>query len=209
MSATLDEIEAAIFARLQTLRELGATPTTSVPFRTVDRWAGEVTADDVDEGLLGVSPSALLAHEGSTTITRGEQQYVETLGHDVEVVERHAFRVYVTVADTRGDTATVKGGTATPGIYACTQAVAEVLAGYRIAGLLDGGVVALVERRPWRIRRGESRTDLVRVVALSALPDTTEDLPGAPMTRLDAHVNDSAADVDGETVTLAESRTTL
>ena len=29
------------------------------------------------------------------------------------------------------------------------------------------------------------------------------------MTRLDAHVNDSTDDTDGETVTLAESRTTL
>lgn len=207
MSATLDAIEGAIFTRLATLKANGATPATSTPFRTVDRWAGEVTADDIDEALLGVAPSALLAHEGSTTVTRGEQQYVETLGHDVEVVERHAFRVYVTVADTRGDTATVKGGTGTPGIYACTQTVAEALAGYRITGLL--GVVALVERRPWRIRRGESRTDLVRFVAYSALPDASETLPGAPMTRLDAHVNDSADDVDDQTVTLAESRTTL
>lgn len=207
MSATLDEIEAAIFTRLATLKANGATPTTSTPLRTVDRWAGEVTADDIDDALLGVSPSALLAHEGSTTVTRGDQQYVETLGHDVEVVERHAFRVYVTVADTRGDTATVKGGTGTPGIYACTQAVAAVLAGYRITGLL--GVVALVERRPWRIRRGESRTDLVRFVALAALAETTETLPGAPMTRLDATVIDSDDDVDGQSVTLATSRTTL
>ncbi len=209
MSATLDAIEGAIFTRLATLKANGETPTTSVPFRTVDRWAGEVTADDIEEALLGVAPSALLAHEGSTTVTRGEQQYVETLGHDVEVVERHAFRVYVTVADTRGDTATVKGGTGTPGIYACTQAVAEALAGYRITRLLDGGAVALVERRPWRIRRGESRTDLVRLVAYAALPDASETLPGAPMSRLDAHVNDSDPDVDDETVTLAESRTTL
>ncbi len=209
MSATLDEIESAIFTRLATLKAEGATPTTATPFRTVGRWAGEVTADDLDEGHLGVVPSALLAHEGSTTVARGDLQYVETLGHDVEVVERHAFRVYVTAVDTRGDTATVKGGTGTPGILACTQAVAQVLAGYRITGLLDGGVVALVERRPWRIERGVSRTDLVRFVAYASLPDTTETLPGAAMTRLDAHVNDSTDDTDGETVTLAESRTTL
>lgn len=209
MSATLDAIEGAIFTRLATLKANGVTLTASTPLRTVDRWAGEVTADDIDDALLGVTPSALLAHEGSTTVTRGDQQYVETLGHDVEVVERHAFRVYVTVSDTRGDTATVKGGTGTPGIYACTQAVAEALAGYRITGLLDGGVVALVERRPWRIRRGESRTDLVRFVAYAALPDASETLPGAPMTRLDAHVIDSDDDVDGQSVTLATSRTTL
>lgn len=209
MSARLDDIEAAIFTRLATLKASGATPTTTAPFRTVDRWAGEVTADDIEEALLGIAPAALLAHEGSTTVARGELQYVETLGHDVEVVERHTFRVYVTVVDTRGDTATVRGGVGTPGILACTQAVAEVLAGYRITGLLDGGVVALVDRRPWRIRRGESRTDLVRFTAYAALPDASETLPGAPMSRLDAHVNDSAPDVDDETVELAAARATL
>jgi protein involved in polysaccharide export with SLBB domain len=86
------------------------------------------------------------------------------------VVERHLFRVYVTVQDTRGDTATVKGGTGTPGIYACTQAVAEALAGWRIAGLQGGGVLALIDRVPWRIARGESRTDVVRFAALATLP---------------------------------------
>ena len=45
--------------------------------------------------------------------------------------------------------------------------------------------------------------------ALAALPDASETLPGAPMTRLDAHVNDSDDDVDDQTVTLATSRTTL
>jgi hypothetical protein len=206
MSAALDAIEAAMFARLQTLAG-STTLTTSLPFRTIARWAGEVTSEDLDEGHLGVCPSALLAHEGSQTVSRGDLEYVETLGHDVEVVERHLFRVYVTVSDTRGDAATTKGGTGTPGIYACTQAVAEVLAGYRIAGLLDGGVVHLIERRPWRIRRGESRTDIVRFAAYAALPESSETLPGHPMTRLDATVTAPAPDVDNRSTTLAASRT--
>lgn len=206
MSITLDALEAAIFTRLQTLAG-STTLTTSLPFRTIARWAGEVTADDIDEGHLGVCPAVLLAHEVSQTVGRGDLEYVETVGHDVEVVERHLFRVYVTVADTRGDAATTKGGTGTPGIYACTQAVAEVLAGYRIAGLLGGGVVHLVERRPWRIRRGESRTDIVRFAALASLPDASETLPGAAMTRLDASVTAPAPDVDDRTIILATSRT--
>lgn len=207
MSITLDALEAAIFTRLQTLAG-STTLTTSAPFRTIARWAGEVTADDIEEGHLGVCPAVLLAHEESQTITRGEGEYVETLGHDVEVVERHLFRVYVTVADTRGDAATTKGGTGTPGIYACTQAVAEVLAGYRIAGLLDGGVVHLLNRRPHRIRRGESRTDIVRFAAYAALPESSETLPGHAMTRLDATVQAPARDVDNRTIPIAVSRTT-
>lgn len=208
MSATLDAIEAALFARLQTLATNGAAPTTSVPFRTVARWAGEVTAEDIDEAHLGVCPSALLAYEGSQAVAAGDRQYVHTMGHDVEVVERHLFRVYVTVQDSRGDAATVKGGTGTPGIYACTQAVAEALAGYRVAGLLGGGVIALVERTPWRIERGASRTDLVRFAALAALPDAAETLPGNPMSRVDASVRHEEADVDALPITLSSSRTT-
>ncbi len=208
MSITLDALEAALFTRLQTLASGGAALTTSVPFRTVARWAGEVTAEDIVDGHLGACPSALLAHEGSQTVANGDRQHVHTLGNDVEVVERHLFRVYVTVQDTRGDTATVKGGTGMPGIYACTQAVAEALAGFRISGLLGGGVVALIERRPWRIERGESRTDLVRFAALSALPEASETLPGNAMTRADATVRHQTTDVDGRTITLSSNRTT-
>ena len=40
MSISLDALEAAIFARLQTLAANGAALSTSVPFRTVARWAG-------------------------------------------------------------------------------------------------------------------------------------------------------------------------
>lgn len=207
MSLSLDALEAAIFARLQTLAAGGATPTTAVPFRAVRRWAGEVTQDETDSGHLGVCPSALLAYEGSQVLSQGDRQFVETLGGDVEVVERHGFRVYVTVQDTRGDTTTVKGGTGTPGIYACTQAVAEALAGFRVAGLR--GPVALVERVPWRIERGTSRTDLVRFAALASLPETTDTVAGAhSLSRVDATVQHHADDVDGRTIPLSTVRTT-
>lgn len=208
MSATLNDIEGALFTALAAIKTNGATPTNAAPLRTLDRWAGEVTADDIDEGFLGVLPGALLAHEGSQAVSgAGDADFIETLTHDVEVVERHVFRVYVTVQDTRGDTATVKGGTSTPGIYAAAQAVKEALAGLRVTGLKAGGVVHLVDHRPWRIRRGESRTDIVRFAAYAALPESSETLPGHPMTRLDATVTAPAPDVDNRTITLAASRT--
>jgi len=206
VSVSLDALEAAIFTRLLALKAAGVTPTASVPFRSVKRWAGEVTQDETDAGHLGVCPSALLAYEGSQVVSQGDRQYVETLGQDVEVVERHLFRVYVTVQDARGDSTTVKGGTGTPGIYACTQAVAEALAGYRVAGLR--GPVALVERTPWRIERGSSRTDLVRFAALASLPETTDTVAGAhPLSRVDATVQHHADDVDGRDIPIATVRT--
>lgn len=208
MSATLDDIESAIFTALATLKASGATPTSSAPLRTLDRWAGEVTADDIDEGYLGVLPGALLAHEGSQAINGpADTDFVETLAHDVEVVERHLFRVYVSVADTRSDAALVKGGTSTPGVYASAQAVKEALAGLRIPGLKAGGVLHLVDHRPWRIRRGESRTDVVRFAAYAALPESTEELQGNPMSRLDASVIEPDPDVDNLAVELVASST--
>lgn len=209
MSTTLDAIETALYTHLQTLGANGATPTGALPFRTVARWSGEVSADEIVEGHLGVCPSALLAWEGSEPVARNDGAYVETVSHDVEIVEEHRFRVYVTVQDTRGDTASLKGGTGTPGIHACTQAVVELLAGLRVAGLLDGGVVQLVGRKPWRIARGESVTHLVRFSCRACLPDLAETLPGAPMTRLDASINDASEDVDARDVPLATSRTLI
>ena len=207
MSISLDALEAALFARLQALAANGATLSTSVPFRTVARWAGETTQDETDAGHLGVCPAALLAYEGSQVLSQSDRQYVETLGGDVEVVERHGFRVYVTVQDTRGDVATVKGGVRTPGIYACTQAVAEALAGFRITGLR--GPVALVERVPWRIERGTSRTDLGRFAALASLPETTDTVAGAhPLSRVDTTVQHHADDVDDRAIPLSTVRTT-
>ena len=209
MSASLDDIEAAIYSALAGLQANGATLTATTPLRTLDRWAGEVTADDIDEAYLGVLPGALLAHEGSRAVRgAGGGDFVETLGHDVEVVLEHVFRVYVTVQDTRGDTATVKGNAGAPGIYKIVQAVQESLAGLRITGLYTGGIVHLVDHRPWRIRRGESRTDIVRFAAYASLPETTESLPGNPMSRLDATEQHERADVDARTIDLSASRTT-
>lgn len=211
MSITLNALETALFTALAALKPSDGTLIDAKPFRVVDRWAGEATREDVDEAILGRAPAALLAHEASLPVDRDGGPFIETTAENVEIVERHVFRVYVVVRDTRGDTPTVKGTTGLPGILTCVQAVKEALAGLRVPGLFGGGVVNLVDHRPWLIQRGGGRVDLVRFAASSALPDNTADevLPGHPMSRLDATLTAPSVDVDGHTITIATSRTTL
>ncbi len=201
--ATDDEIEAALFAALSSLRTI-ATP--AGPFVLVDRWAGEVTQESgVDSTTLAKSPSALLAYEESTPEGQNGAQS-ETGGHAIQVVERHIYRVYVTVKDARGDAAGVKGTVGQPGVLACARAVKKALAGLVIPGLFDGDVVRLVGQRPWAIRRGASYTHIIRFSARAALDESTPEenpLPGEPLAGVRGDVVDAAPDTNAATVTLS------
>lgn len=208
MATTLDAIETALVAALDAKRQTaGAALTTARPFRSVTRWSGEGAVEEIVQAQAGVCPSALLVYVGSDNITgRGGDDYVETAASDVEVVEDHHFAVYVTVADARGDTAVVKGGTKTPGILTCSHAVADALAGLRVSGLKAGGVVHLVSRRPLA-RSASGATHVLRFRARAALAATTETLPGVPLSRVDTTVTDEDTTTESATVTLATDRT--
>lgn len=200
MAATLDEIESAFMAVLVALKR-SASP--SGPFVLVDRWAGEVTQQDgVDEATLGKSPSALLAFESSTP--EGEDgAEVETLLRDIEVIERHVFRVYVTVKDARTVADATKGTVGQPGVLRCARLVKEALAGFEIVGLAGGDVVRLVDHRPWSVQRESHYTHLVRFSARAALPATTLPTPGVPFSGMNATVRDVPSDEGGTPMTLA------
>lgn len=201
--ATDDEIEAALFAALSSLSK-SATP--AGPFVLVDRWAGEVTQEDgVDAGTLSKSPSALLAFEESQPEGAGGA-HAETGGHAIEVVERHVYRVYVTVKDARGDANAIKGTVGQPGVLACARAVKKALAGLVIPGLFDGDVVRLVGQRPWAIRRGTSYTHILRFSARTTLDESTPEenpTPGVPLAGVRGHVDDASPDTDAAAVTLS------
>jgi hypothetical protein len=201
--ATLDEVEAALFTALLALRT-HATP--AGPFVLVDRWAGEVTQDGgIDSAILGKSPSALLAFEESVPEGASGSQS-ETGGHLIQVVERHVFRVYVTVLDARGDKQALKGTVGQTGALACAHRVKLALAGLVIPGLFDGDVVRLVGHRPWLIKRGTGYTHLLRFSARAALDESTEDenpTPGVPLGGVRGDVQDATPDTDGATVTLS------
>ncbi|MEZ4395131.1 MAG: hypothetical protein R3A48_28970 [Polyangiales bacterium] len=198
MTARLEDIEAALFAELSLLR--GTPPTDTAPFRMVDRWAGEVSADGVDEATLGRSPSALLAFERSTPDGR-EGAFVETAGSLVEVVERHLFRVYVTVVDTRGVKAATRGTVGQQGILLCTRLVKERLTGLDIDGLLGREGVRLVDHVPWSIDRGSHITHVLRFSARAELGvPAAEPTPGTPFV-FDGDIQDP-----DETVTTSTAR---
>ena len=201
--ATDDEIEAALFAALSSLLKSATPPG---PFVLVDRWAGEVTQDTgVDATTLAKSPSALLAYEESIPEGPGGAQ-TETGGHAIQVVERHVYRVYVTVKDARGDANAMKGSVGQPGVLACARAVKKALAGLVIPGLFDGDVVRLVGQRPWAIRRGASYTHIIRFSARAAIDESTPEenpTPGAPLACVRGYVDDASPDTDDATVTLS------
>ena len=70
MATTLDAIETALFAALDTKRQTGgAALTTTRPFRAVARWSAEGRPEDVAEAAAGTCPSALLVYLGSDAIT--------------------------------------------------------------------------------------------------------------------------------------------
>lgn len=205
--ATDDEIEAALVAALEALK-VGASP--AGPFVLVDRWAGEVTQDTgVDSATLAKSPSALLAYEESVPEGAGGAQS-ETGGHLIQVVERHIYRVYITVRDARGDTAAMKGTVGQNGVLACARRVKKALAGLMIPGLFDGDVVRLVGQRPWHIRRGASYTHVIRFSARAALDESTTDenpVPGAAIAGVRGDVPDATRDTNAAVVTLSHFNT--
>lgn len=201
--ATDDEIESALFAALEALR-VGATP--AGPFALVDRWAGEVTQDmGVDSETLAHSPSALLAYEESIPEGANGAQS-ETGGHAIQVVERHVYRVYITVKDTRSDKAALKGTVGQTGVLACARAVKKALAGLVIPGLFDGDVVRLLGQRPHHIKRGVNYTHIIRFSARAALDESTPEenpTPGEPLAGVRGDVLDAAPDTNAATVTLS------
>lgn len=188
MSALLESIEASLVEALDTLR---ASPATDArPFRLVGRWAGETTAEGVEKETLGRGPSALLAFERSVP----EEIRDGAAGPLSMILETHFFRVYVTVVDTRGPTATLQGTVGQQGILRCARLVKELLAGLDIAGLYNAEGVRLVDHQPWLIDPGTSITHVLRFSARAELgvaaPGPT---PGSPFV-FDASVTADAAD---------------
>lgn len=208
MDATDDAVEAALFAALQRLKAHPAVtvpPTTPGPFILVERYAGEVTPDGVDDAVMAKAPAALLAWEGSVAEGQGGV-WQEDGGHDVQVVERHHWAVFVLVKDARSDAAATKGTTGLPGVLRCTRLVKEALVGMRVDGLFDGDVVRLVDTRPKFVRRGVAYCYAVRLSTRAALRESTAEenpTPGVPLGGVQGQVPDAAPDTNAAAVNLS------
>lgn len=212
MDATDDAVEAALFAALQRLKAhppVTVPPTTPGPFILVERYAGEVTPDGVDDAVTAKAPAALLAWEGSVAEGQGGV-WQEDGGHDVQVVERHHWAVFVLVKDARSDAAATKGTTGLPGVLRCTRLVKEALVGMRVDGLFDGDVVRLVDTRPKFVRRGVAYCYVVRLSTRAALRESTAEenpTPGVPLGGVQGQVPDAAPDTNAAVVNLSSFNT--
>ncbi|MFO0610795.1 MAG: hypothetical protein U0324_46970 [Polyangiales bacterium] len=215
MNATLDQIEAALYGALGAL--VAPTPTPAAPFRHLRRYAGEVTAElvqDIERGIYDLSPeqlpAALLAWEGEDPVG-AEGAFTEAGGHAIEVVGRSVWRVYCVVRDLRGDEEALKGTLAgQPGALLCAHAVKKALAGFVVAGLHDGRTVRWVGSRPVVIARRTAYVYAVRFSADAALDESTDEenpTPGAPLAGVRGAVVDAARDTDGAEVPLSSFNT--
>lgn len=213
MDATAEDIEAALFAALERLKvhpPVTVPPTPPGPYILVERYAGEVTPEGVDNSVLGKAPAALLAWEGA--VPEGANGvWQEDGGHNVQVVERHHWSVFVVVKDTRGDAQALNGTVGLPGVLRCTRLVKEALVGLRVPGLFDGDVVRLVETRPKFIRRGTAYCYVVRLSTRAALPATMDEHTrpegSVPLGGVRGSVPDATRDNNGAEVTLGTFNT--
>jgi hypothetical protein len=196
--ATIDSIEAALFAQLATL--LATASPTPGPFAHLARFAIERGAADTrteHRGALapqGKVPAALLAFEREQFRAEVDTSHLRR----VTTIGRSTWQVWVVASELGGDAAAVKGG-ATTGVYALASAVCAALAGLPIADTHRGHRVELLDVSAAVARRGQyiavARVASERLVESVALPDDS-----VPLTGIDADLN--LVDADGADPTL-------
>jgi hypothetical protein len=197
-AATLDTIEAVLFAQLETLL---ATATPAGPLARVARFAGEIGRDRaVDAAALGVTPAALLAFE-----SEAPEEAIDVAGGPAAFVLRSTWRVYVVASELRGHDEAVKGSSTT-GVYSLVHQVQAKLAGLVIDGLWHSGRVDLLDARPFYVTRG-TYVYVVRVAAQRELAAVAQADTSSPLAQIDGDLN-LRGGVDTPPDPLTEFRTT-
>lgn len=204
--ATDEAIEAALFARLETLKKhppLTDPVTPPGAFVHVDRYGGEWTPAGVDERLRGKLPGVLLAFDTATATGGDDGAEIDTILHDLQVSQRITWRVFVGVADGRGDKAGLVGYVGQPGVLKLARLVKEALVGLRIPGLADRDVVRFVDQRPWSIRTGLHYVHFIRVSTRAYLLGADDPTPAGatPLDGMDGQHGPPGVPFDRDTVT--------
>lgn len=170
--ATDEDVEAALFARLETLKKhppVTDPVTPAGPIVHVERYGGEATAAGVDGAFLGKMPAVLLAFESAAPTGGADGAEVDTILHDIEVAQRVIWRVYVAVKDARGHKAGTVGFVGQPGVIRLARLVKQALVGLRIPGLYRRDVVRFVGQQPWSLKADAHYVHIVRVSTLVRL----------------------------------------
>jgi len=125
MGATLDQIDATMYAALQTIVRPGTGTNSAGPFSFLGRWVGPPTV--VDESAIetfGKAPSILLAFEDEK-----DTDDVATMAARYEFAAVSTWTVMVCVTDPRGAKQVAKGSTGIPGGLALCSTVIAALNG--------------------------------------------------------------------------------
>jgi hypothetical protein len=183
VAASLDDIEAGLFAALGTLLE---TALPAGPFKQTLRFAGEPQQQGRDKRVplapQGRVPAAMLAFEREVYAADAH-----TLGKKpTGFVGTSTWRVFVVASELRGDDAATKGSVTT-GVLALASAVIAATAGLAIAGLYRGSRVELIDTVPLVVQRGQY-VWLVRLAAARFVDRVQVDTSVA-LERIDIDVN--------------------
>lgn len=204
--ATDEDVEAALFARLETLKKhppVTDPPTAAGPFVHVERYGGETTAAGVDGAFTGKLPAVLLAFESAAPTGGADGAEVDTILHDIEVAQRIIWRIYVAVRDARGPKAGTVGFVGQPGVIRLARLVKQALVGLRIPGLYRRDVVRLVGQQPWSIKADAHYVHIVRVSTLVRLDGAADPAPdgATPLEEMRGTHGPPTAPFDRDTVT--------
>lgn len=204
--ATDEDVEVALFARLETLKKHPPVTDPVTPAGSlvhVERYGGEATAAGVDDAFKGKLPAVLLAFESAAPTGGADGAEVDTILHDVEVAQKITWRVYVAVMDARGPKAGVVGFVGQPGVLKLARLVKEALVGLRIPGLYRRDVVRLVGQQPWSLKTGHHYVHIVRFSTLVRLDGADDPAPdgATPLEEMRGTHGPPTAPFDHDTVT--------
>lgn len=175
--ATCAEVEAALFAALETLAVRAAPPG---PFVSVVRAGRVESVDDIRAVTTGKWPACVLSFDRSTP-EGNDGVFEQSGGHLIEVVERLHFVVHVAVANPTTPADSVVGRVGAPGVLALAQQVKEATVGLSIPGLFDGDVVHLQSHTIFASRVDSILVHQVNLTARVELPPSAAgSAPGAP-----------------------------
>lgn len=185
MSASLADVDAALFAALKALE--AAPLSDAQPFAMVGRYAGEFSKDGLGDVVGTQYPAALLRFDSETGL-----RTIETIGPDSEDRMTDRWTVVVALEDPRSMDDAIAGNTGMPGALTLIGAVTAACNALQVDGLWhecsvrQTSVVAI----PALIRRGVAYAYAVVLEAWRVAEEAVDPVVTTqPLTKIGANVN--------------------
>lgn len=183
--ATLDDVDDALYAALETLQRDDENPARL--FALVTRFTGQVQMTPggitLQREAMGRLPAVLWQWVGEEPTTR-----VRTLLGARQDIAAVQWVAWVLMQDPRGAMRQVKGTTGAPGVHALTDAVVAALNGFVHADLFQPHRVRFSKSRAFMAERSVHVTQLT-FEALRELPQVVPTVSSVAPIEVDADVN--------------------